>query len=132
MAWSDSAAKYLRGSTTCPRCERGPVGKDSCPFCGAILTGPVADELRAVSIEAADLLTRRQEIIGRLTTKAALAPPPVGAPAAAAAPSSTALPPPVGRPVPGAAPASSSQVSLQSVLAIAGAVLVAVAIVVFR
>ncbi len=134
MAWSDSAAKYLRGSTSCPRCERGPVGKDSCPFCGAILTGPVADELRAVSVEAADLLTRRQEIIGRLTTKAALAPPPVGVPAAATAPGAAVLPPPVGRPVPGVAPApaSSSQVSLQSVLAVAGAVLVAVAIVVFR
>lgn len=134
MAWSDSAAKYLRGSTTCPRCERGPVGKDSCPYCGAILTGPVADELREVSLEAADLLTRRQQIIGSLTTKAALAPPPVGVPVAAAAPSSAVLPPPVGRPVPGLAPApaSSSQVSLQSVLAVAGAVLVAVAIVVFR
>jgi hypothetical protein len=142
MAWSDSAAKYLRGSTSCPRCERGPVGRGSCPYCGAILTGPVADELRAVSLEAADLLTRRQEIIGRLTTKAALAPPPVGVPVAVAAPASAApssaapsavvLPPPVGRPAGGAAPASSSQVSLQSVLAIAGAVLLAVAIVVFR
>jgi hypothetical protein len=130
MAWSDAAATYLRGSTTCPRCERGPVGRDSCPYCGAILTGPVADELRSVSLEAADLLARRQEIIGRLTTKAAPAPPPVGIPAAA--PSSAVLPPPVGRPVPGAAPASRSQVSLQSVLAVAGAVLVAVAIVVFR
>src|SRR3954471_1295330 len=101
MAWSDSAAKYLRGSTTCPRCERGPVGKDSCPYCGAILTGAVADELREVSLEAADLLTRRQQIIGRLATKAALAPPPVGMPVAAAAPPSAVLPPPVGQPVPG-------------------------------
>jgi hypothetical protein len=121
MAWSDAAAKYLRSSTSCPRCERGPVGPEHCPNCGAILVGEVADELRAVSTEAADLLTRRQEIIGRLTTKAALAPPPSGAPATAVAAAPVA-----------AAPASSSQVSLQSVLAIAGAVLVAVAIVVFR
>lgn len=136
MAWSEQAAKYLRGSSTCPRCERGPVGAEHCPFCGAILTGPVADELRAVSAQAAQLLTTRQEIIGRLTTKAALAPPPVARAAAAPA---TALAPPTGAPLPGAAPlpapattARSSQVSLQSVLAIMGAVLVAVAVIVFR
>lgn len=127
MAWSDAAAKYLRGSTSCPRCERGPVGPDHCPHCGAILVGEVADELRAVSAEAAELLTRRQEIIGRLTTKAAFAPPPVGQPAAAP-PTTVAAAPAASMP----AAASSSQVSLQSVLAIAGAVLVAVAIVVFR
>lgn len=137
MAWSEVAAKYLRGSTSCPRCERGPVGPDHCPHCGAILVGEVADELRAVSTEAADLLTRRQEIIGRLATKAALAPPPVGQPAAAAATAATAVgavPAPYVVPAGAtpAAPASSSQISLQSVLAIAGAVLVAVAIVVFR
>ncbi len=131
MAWSEQAAAYLRGSKTCPRCERGPVGSEHCPFCGAILTGLVADELRAVSAEAADLLTRRQEIIGRLGTKGALAPPPVGAPVAASAAPVTAVPRPVPVPVPVRA-ASSSQVSLQSVLAVAGAVLVAVAIVVFR
>jgi hypothetical protein len=130
MAWSDAAATYLRGSTTCPRCERGPVGPEHCPHCGAILVGEVADELRAVSTEAADLLTRRQEIIGRLTTKAALAPPPVGQPAAASIGPTAVGATPIGAPV--ATPASSSQVSLQSVLAIAGAVLVAVAIVVFR
>lgn len=129
MAWSEQAATYLRGSKTCPRCERGPVGSEHCPFCGAILTGPVADELRAVSAEAADLLTRRQQIIGRLGTKAAFAPPPVGAPAASAPPAAVVAPPVVRA---AAAPASSSQVSLQSVLAVAGAVLVAVAIVVFR
>jgi hypothetical protein len=104
------------------------VGLEHCPHCGAILVGPVADELRAVSAEAADLLTRRQEIIGRLTTKAALAPPPAGQPAAA--PQTTVAPAVAATPLPAAA--SSSQVSLQSVLAIAGAVLVAVAIVVFR
>ena len=103
------------------------MGPEHCPHCGAILIGEVADELRAVSAEAADLLTRRQEIIGRLTTKAALAPPPMGRPAAAA---TTTLPGPAATAI--SAPASSSQVSLQSVLAIAGAVLVAVAIVVFR
>lgn len=137
MAWSEAAAKYLRGSTSCPRCERGPVAADHCPFCGAILVGEVADELKAVSAEAAELLTRRQQIIGRLTTKAALAPPPTGAPAAAsAAPVGTvAAPSPapaaVAAPV-AAAPASSSQVSLQSVLAVAAAALIAIAVLVFR
>lgn len=126
MAWSDQAARYLRGTTSCPRCERSPVGPDSCPFCGAILTGAVADELRAVSAQAADLLTTRQGLIERLGTKAALAPPPTAA--ARAVPPTAA----VAAPDPGARPASSSQVSLQSVVAVAGAVLVAVAIIVFR
>lgn len=104
------------------------MGPEHCPHCGAILVGEVADELRAVSAEAADLLTRRQEVIGRLGTKAALAPPPAGQPVATA-PTTVS---PGGAAAPVAAAVSSSQVSLQSVLAIAGAVLVAVAIVVFR
>jgi hypothetical protein len=128
MAWSDAAAKYLRGSTSCPRCERSPVGPESCPHCGAILVGEVADELRVVSAEAADLLTRRQQLIGRLGTKAAFASPPTGLPAATA-PAGTVAGMSAAHP---RAAASRSQVSLQSVLAIAGAVLVAVAIVVFR
>jgi hypothetical protein len=136
MSWSEQAAKYLRGSTSCPRCERGPVNAQSCPFCGAIFTGPVAGELKVVSLEAADLLDRRQEIINRLTTKASFAAPPVGPPsttppvaaAAASAPASAVA----GPAAPTPAAASSSQVSLQSVLAIAGAALFAVAIIVFR
>lgn len=143
MAWSEQAAKYLRGSSTCPRCEKGPVGAEHCPFCGALLTGPVADELRAVSAQAAGLLDARQQIIGRLPTKAALAPPPTASTArpatvaAAGAAAATTLAPPAGPPIAGptpypAAPARSSQVSLQSVLAIMGAVLVAVAVIVFR
>lgn len=127
MSWNEQAARYLAGSTICPRCDRGPVGAESCPFCGAILVGPVADELRAVSAEAVEVLTRREEIIRRLGTKAAFAAPPTGAPAAAGAPAPAAVAPPTV-----AAPRQSSQVSLQSVLAIAGAVLVAVAIIVFR
>ena len=139
MSWSEQAAKYLRGSTSCPRCERGPVNATSCPFCGAIFTGPIAGELKVVSLEAAELLDRRQEIINRLTTKAAFAPPPSGppsaspAPAAAAAAAAFAPPSAVAAPLaPAPAAASSSQVSLQSVLAIAGAALFAVAIIVFR
>lgn len=133
MAWSDQAAKYLLGSTTCPRCERGPVGADSCPYCGAILVGPVADELHTVSSQAAALLLERQQIIGRLTTKAALAPPPTGTPSATGTMPSTFSPlaRPTGSPVGGRA-AGSSQISLQSVLAIAGAALFGVAIIVFR
>lgn len=150
MAWSDAAAQYLRSSTSCPRCERGPIDADHCPHCGAILVGEVAAELHMVSAEAAELLTRRQEIIGRLDTKAVLVPPPAGQSAAATPAAVGGIPAggaqaggmPAGgiqaggiqgaaQPI-AAASASRSQVSLQSVLAIAGAVLVAVAIVVFR
>lgn len=126
MAWSDRAADYLLGSNSCPRCERSPVGQESCPHCGAILTGPIAEELNEVSAQAAQLLRRRQEIIGRLGTKASIAPPPAGRPGPAGAAPGALPAPAIGQ------PASSSQVSLQSVLAISGAVLVAVAIVVFR
>ncbi|MEO8529428.1 MAG: hypothetical protein ABI435_10150, partial [Pseudolysinimonas sp.] len=131
MPWSDQAARYLLGSTTCPRCERGPVNSEYCPYCGAILVGPIADELRDVSAQAASLLQRRQEIVERLTTKAALAPPPMGAPSLAGAPTTAAAPPMVAAPVRQSATAS-SQISLQSVLAIAGAALFAVAVIVFR
>ncbi|MEO5533929.1 MAG: hypothetical protein ABIR17_02220 [Pseudolysinimonas sp.] len=131
MPWSDQAARYLLGSTTCPRCERGPVNSEYCPYCGAILVGPIADELRDVSAQAASLLQRRQEIVGRLTTKAALAPPPVGAPSAVGSPAPVGAPPVVGVPAQRTATVS-SQISLQSVLAIAGAALFAVAVIVFR
>lgn len=136
MAWSDQAAEYLRGSTSCPRCERGPVGPEHCPFCGAILVGEVAEELATVSAAAAELLDQRAAIIARLRTTASLAPPPTGAPAAAApaaaaAPVAPAAPAAAGAPAT-AARAPSSTVSLQSVLAIMGAVLLAVAILVFR
>ena len=122
-----------------PPVRAQPGQPPSCPFCGAIFTGPVAGELEVVSSEAAVLLDRRQEIINRLTTKAAFAPPPVGPPAPAPAPAAAAAgvaapPTTVGPPIaaPNPATASSSQVSLQSVLAIAGAALFAVAIIVFR
>jgi len=130
MAWSEQAARYLRGSAACPRCDRAPVGAEICPYCGAILVGPVAEELRAVSAEAADLLARRQELIGRLPTKAAFAAPPAGAPHDAAANPSQATAP--ASAIDAIPRAPRSQISVQSVLAIAGAVLVAVAIVVFR
>lgn len=127
MSWSEQAAKYLSGSTNCPRCDRGPVGPESCPFCGAILVGPVADELRAVSDEVVEALVRRNDVILRLGTKAQFAPPPTGAPSSTA-PARVLPPPAVAAPASG----SSSQVSLGSVLAVAGAVLVAVAVIVFR
>ncbi|MGV3713550.1 hypothetical protein, partial [Pseudolysinimonas sp.] len=133
MAWSDQAAEYLRGSTSCPRCERGPVGPEHCPFCGAILVGEVAEELATVSAAAAELLDQRAAIIARLRTTASLAPPPTGAPAAAAPAAAAAPVAPAAAGAPAtAARAPSSTVSLQSVLAIMGAVLLAVAILVFR
>ena len=132
MAWSEQAASYLRGSTSCPRCERSPIGPESCPFCGAILTGPVAEELAAVSTEAAALLDRRTEVIGRLGTKAEFAPAPTGAPSAASTPPATVVTAPGAAAVTPGAPRASSQVSLGSVVAIAGAVLLAIAVLIFR
>jgi hypothetical protein len=125
--WSADVARYLLGPA-CPRCYRAPVSGTVCLFCQAELTGPVADELRAVSERAAALLQERQSLVDRLPTAAPVALPTVAAPAV--------LPPPSGAPrsttpPPTTAPRASSQISVQSVLAVAGAGLVALGAFVF-
>jgi hypothetical protein len=119
--WNETAAEFVT-STTCPRCEEGRIREGSCSTCGADLSGAIGDELWRASLTAAEALRARQAIIDRIPVSAARAARPVVAPA----------------PVPSVAGSASdrgerasSQVSVQSVLAVAGAGLFAVAAIVF-
>ncbi|MBW8872675.1 MAG: hypothetical protein JF618_11130, partial [Leifsonia sp.] len=133
--WSDLAQQHLLDTTTCPRCGSAAIEGQVCSNCSADLGGPVAAELWRASVAAAEALRARQAVLDRMPSRAA------GAVPRAAAASTPA--PPAGSPLPGAAPGvvpafvpvatatSSSQVTVQSVLAVAGAGLVAVAAIVF-
>lgn len=117
-AWSTAAIQYLLTTTQCPRCG-GALRNGVCVRCGADLTGEQGIQLWQASQEAAEALQYRMDLIDLLPTAAAAAP-------AAAQPAQ--VPAPVAAPV---RESSTSQLSVQSVLAIAGAGLVAVAAVVF-
>jgi len=121
-AWTDDVARYLLDDQFCPRCGARLATPESCAGCSADLSGADAVGVRGAAREAVDALERRQQFIERIPTL-------VRAPAAAAVP-----PSPVGPPVaaPAAARADAGRsVSVQSVLAVAGAALVAVAAIVF-
>ncbi|TFV96355.1 zinc ribbon domain-containing protein [Leifsonia flava] len=152
MAWSDDAARYLLDTTICPRCGASVVGVAVCPSCGADLGSAAAQNAWSWSQKAAFAIERRAASIAEIpdaapAPAAGRAPVPVamGAVASASASASAvAASPPVASGatapvVPGVVPprvAASgarfdSQISLQSVLAVAGAGLVAVAAIVF-
>ena len=120
-SWSDSAVRILTNWAVCPRCDWSPLDDGWCPNCGADLTSPEALELAAASRAAVQALEARQAVLDRLPVIRRDVAPPAYAAAAKAPPIATA--PPVDRP--------ESQVSVQSVLAVAGAGLVAVAAIVF-
>ena len=152
--WSDTAARYLVDWSTCPRCDSTRLRNGWCTICGADLAGVIGTELSEASKSAAAALAHRQELIDQLPT---ISEPQTGAlasreaaiasvsarveTAVEAEPASSS-----GAYVPGpaeqrtvyapAAPAvlrerASSQLSVQSVLAVAGAGLFAVAAIVF-
>ena len=124
-AWSDAAIRHLVDWTACPRCDFSPLSDGSCRNCGADLLGPAALELATASEAAVSALKSRELALANI--------PVLSTAAAAASAGATVAPPP--RAVPAAAPTSStrpsSQLSLQSVLAVAGAGLVAIAAIVF-
>lgn len=133
--WSATAIVRLLDTVCCPVCESGDIAAQRCPACGADFDGAVGGELWQASQVAADALRARQSVLDRVpvgaasarAVSAAPAPavgPPVQATAVAVRPSSFDEPP-----VPLGDPAASATV--QSVLAIAGAGLVAVAAIVF-
>ena len=151
-SWSADAAKYLTNWARCPRCDRGVLIDGWCPSCNTDMTGPEAVGLAAVSTEAADAIRRRQLLIDALPVKAresstataAVSPAAIASPTAVASPSIAAtqtegsytasqpaaatVVPPFATP---AAAGPSSQISVQSILAVAGAGLLAIAALVF-
>lgn len=122
-SWTENAAHYLTSTTACPRCDTTLTAPGRCASCGADLAGPQAAELWRSSLAAAEALRERQRLVDALPTVGVASPvAPVAAPAAVAAtPTPTAA----------SAPRASSQLSVQSVLAVAGAGLFAVAAIVF-
>lgn len=123
----------LTDTTRCPACFT-PLRSTTCGACGLDLTHPAAVELSSVSTDAAALLHRRVEIIGRIRTEASVAPAPVVVPAAA--PTSTvaapAPPAPVVPPATPAAPATPRRhLGVQVVLLIVGVSLLAVGAIFF-
>jgi hypothetical protein len=119
--WNETAAEFVT-STTCPRCEVGRIRDGSCSSCGADLSGAIGEELWRASLAAAEALRARQAIIDRIPLTTVRAARPAAAPASAVSTAS---------PVPDRGERASSQVSVQSVLAVAGAGLFAVAAIVF-
>lgn len=114
--WSESVTRRLLDRSRCPRCGAiltGPV----CLSCGVDLSGQGAWDILTASEEAAAALRRRQQLVDALpVVTSRLATAPAATPVAAA---------------PAVPTRASSQLSLQSVLAVAGAGLVAVAAIVF-
>ncbi|MEO6533344.1 MAG: hypothetical protein ABIO06_07190 [Pseudolysinimonas sp.] len=122
-AWTDDVARYLLNDRFCPRCGARLTTPEWCAGCSADLSGGDAVNVRGASRDAVDALERRQQFIERIPTL-------VRAPVAA---STIPVPPPAAGPAvaTSAAPDARSSVSVQSVLAVAGAALVAVAAIVF-
>ena len=146
-SWSIDAATYLTAWARCPRCDRGSLQNGWCPECHASLAGSEATELAALSTRAAEAITRRQELIDQLPTLERVAGPAarIAAPVSAPTQASSVVPvrtasyttagakftPATASSAPPAATSSSSQISVQSVLAVAGAGLLAIAAIVF-
>jgi hypothetical protein len=116
-SWSQNAAAYIRRSDTCPRCDAVIVQPGRCTVCNAQLTGEAAQKVVRASSRAANAIVARQAAIEELITLPAMPPPPREA---VAVPATVAVPAREG-----------SQISVQSVLAVVGAALLAVAAIVF-
>lgn len=119
--WTISAVARITDFTICPRCGSKALVVGVCSSCLADLRGPVAIELATATAITVEALEARAAVIDRLPdaekATAPVATVPAYAPHTAAA--SPSARPAVARP--------SSQLSLQSVLAVAGAGLVAIA-----
>lgn len=122
--WSANAIAKLADTVGCPVCERGVVDGQRCRRCGADFR-EIGAELWQASRIAAEALYARQAVLDRVPVGGAATPrESVTTAAGAAAAASRVRPAPVA-----SAPAASATV--QSVLAVAGAGLVAIAAVVF-
>ncbi|MBA8816549.1 hypothetical protein FHX48_001622 [Microbacterium halimionae] len=120
----DIALQKLRDNQTCPVCGGVSVYEQRCTVCGSDFTGAIGAEIWDASRAAADLLSKRQRLIADVP----IAPQTRGLEASVT---------PVARPAPGQPDAAAlpepegASATLQSVLAVAGAALVAIAAIVF-
>lgn len=116
--WSTPTVERLRDATRCPDCSR-PLDAGLCRSCGADLRGEPGIEVWQAATAAADALAALQAVVTSIPRRVVEAaperpsPPPV-----AATPPTPAVPP-------------RASTTLQSVLAVAGAGLVALAALVF-
>ncbi|MEO8261324.1 MAG: hypothetical protein ABI566_02030 [Pseudolysinimonas sp.] len=128
--WSDEAIRHLLDASTCPRCDVDALHDRRCLNCGADLRGDIADRLWVASTAAVSALRARQKILDAVPVEPVEAPDaipvPVAAPAAAASTASTTV-----HDVMAAPAVERSSATVQSVLAVAGAGLFAVAAIVF-
>ncbi|HET8928649.1 MAG TPA: hypothetical protein VFN24_12595 [Microbacterium sp.] len=117
--WADLAVDRLLDSVSCPVCGARALHARRCAACGSDFSGPVGAELWSASQEAATALRHRQDVLARVPQVVA----DKRMPAAAVPPAASAPQP--------SRQAQGPSATVQSVLAIAGAGLVAVAAVVF-
>ncbi|MFF2271149.1 SCO7613 C-terminal domain-containing membrane protein [Agromyces sp. NPDC058136] len=140
-AWSDAAVDYLLDASACPVCARDRLRDGRCPNCGATIDAALGAELASASSHAAAAIRDRQAVVERVpvpvaatltTADAPAALPTAGVGAVASAPVATPASS-AARPAPATATAArpESTATVQSVLAVAGAGLLAVAAVVF-
>jgi len=132
-SWSIAAARYLTDPAICPNCD-ATIADGRCAACGLDLRGEAGTAIWTAGTEAAEAIRRRQRLVEAAIADAvpegAAAAAPGAAPVAAPAMASAAAPATVVQAVP-PAPSDRAQWSVQSLLAIAGAGLVAVAAFVF-
>lgn len=131
--WSDAAVAYLLDATVCPVCARDRLRDGRCPTCGATIDAALGAELAAASGQAANAIAARQAVVERIATVIAAASTTqtdATAAATAAAPAATS-PGAVSAPATTPRAGRESTATVQSILAVAGAGLLAVAAVVF-
>ncbi|MGN6502593.1 MAG: hypothetical protein ACTHKX_06790, partial [Pseudolysinimonas sp.] len=121
--WSDDAIRHLQDGINCPRCGVDGLADHRCLNCGADLRGEIAERLWAASVAAVEALQARQAVldavpVSPVEVRAAVP----AARAAAAMVRADAVAEPA---------AQRSSATVQSVLAVAGAGLFAVAAIVF-
>ncbi len=136
VAWAAETARFLTDASSCPRCGTRLAATGPCARCGADLSGPDARAVWDASVRAADLLLRRQKMIERLPLAGEPSTSPERGTAALTNGSPRPQPQPLIAPPAGAAPSGgevrqAAGLSVQSLLAIAGAGLFASAAVVF-
>lgn len=125
-AWTDATVLRLRNRVLCPACWKAPLVGGVCLTCG-VEVHRASSTVWEASVAAADAMVRRQAVLDALPRRAvAYAQGPARL---APAPVSPVAPTPQTAPAAPARPQSSA--SLQSVLAVAGAGLFAVAAAVF-